>query len=143
MDLNKERDTVHNSINTLFDIAKVQLAEINMLKIDIANKQSKIDELEVVSKSLKSTNNMLEEINDDFSNSLSCLKLELEKAKSQAVPDGFVLVRKEPTVEIISHITNTPIEVNHLCDHADVFLSHGEAEIAYKAMIQAQELAHD
>ena len=65
---------------------------------------------------------------------------ELKKAKA-SVPEGFVLVPKEPTDKTIAHMTNTPIEVNLLCDHADTFLSEGEACIAYQAMIEAQEPA--
>jgi hypothetical protein len=61
------------------------------------------------------------------------------EVKAQAVPEGFVLVPKEPTDKTIAHMINTPIEVNLLCDHADVFLSEGEAYIAYQAMIEAQE----
>ena len=61
------------------------------------------------------------------------------EAKTQAVPEGFVLVPKEPTDKTIAHMINTPIEVNLLCDHADTFLSEDEAYIAYKAMIEAQE----
>ena len=64
-------------------------------------------------------------------------------AKDQAVPEGFVLVPKEPTDKTIAHMINTPIEVNLLCDHADTFLSEGEAYIAYKAMIEAQEPTND
>ena len=63
--------------------------------------------------------------------------------KAQAVPEGFVLVPKEPTDKTIAHMINTPIEVNLLCDHADTFLSEGEACIAYQAMIEAQEQSHD
>ena len=66
-----------------------------------------------------------------------------ELAKAQAVPEGFVLVPKEPTDKTIAHMTNTPVEVNLLCDHADTFLSEGEACIAYQAMIEAQEQSHD
>ena len=62
-----------------------------------------------------------------------------QAAKAQAVPEGFVLVPKEPTDKTIAHMINTPIEVNLLCDHVDTFLSEGEAYIAYKAMIEAQE----
>ena len=61
-----------------------------------------------------------------------------QAAKAQAVPEGFVLVPKEPTDKTIAHMINTPIEVNLLCNHADTFLSEGEAYIAYKAMIEAQ-----
>ena len=61
------------------------------------------------------------------------------KSKAQAVPAGFVLVPKEPTDKTIAHMINTPIEVNLLCDHADTFLSEGEAYIAYHAMVEAQE----
>ena len=66
-----------------------------------------------------------------------------QAAKAQAVPEGFVLVPKEPTDKTIAHMINTPIEVNLLCDHADTFLSEGEAYIAYKAMIEAQEPTND
>ena len=65
------------------------------------------------------------------------------QAKAQAVPEGFVLVPKEPTDKTIVRMINTPIEVNLLCDHADTFLSEGEAYIAYKAMIEAQEPTND
>ena len=66
-----------------------------------------------------------------------------QAAKAQAIPEGFVLVPKEPTDKTISRMINTPIEVNLLCDHADIFLSEGEACIAYQAMIEAQEPAND
>ena len=62
-----------------------------------------------------------------------------QAAKSQAVPEGFVVVPMDPTEQILNRMTNTPIEVNHLCDNADIFLSEDEARIAYKAMIEAQE----
>ena len=62
-----------------------------------------------------------------------------EEAKAQAVQEGFVVVPMEPTEQILNRMTNTPIEVNHLCDNADIFLSEDEARIAYKAMIEAQE----
>ena len=67
----------------------------------------------------------------------------IQIGKAQAVPEGFVLVPKEPTDKTIAHMTNTPVEVNLLCDHADTFLSEGEACIAYQAMIEAQEQSHD
>jgi hypothetical protein len=67
----------------------------------------------------------------------------LAQAKLQVVPEGFVLVPKEPTDKTIARMVNTPIEVNLLCDHADIFLSEGEAYIAYQAMIEAQEQAND
>lgn len=66
-----------------------------------------------------------------------------QAAKAQAVPEGFVLVPKEPTDKTIASMINTPIEVNLLCDHADIFLSEGEAYIAYQAMIEAQEPTND
>lgn len=62
-----------------------------------------------------------------------------QAAKAQAIPNGFVVVPKEPTDKTIAHMINTPIEFNLLCDHADVFLSEEEAYIAYQAMIEAQE----
>lgn len=72
-----------------------------------------------------------------------CLGVKAQEAKAQAVPEGFVLVPKEPTDKTIARMINTPIEVNLLCDHADIFLSEGEAYIAYQAMIEAQEPAND
>lgn len=66
-----------------------------------------------------------------------------QAAKAQVVPEGFVLVPKEPTEQILNRMTNAPIEVNHLCDNADIFLSEDEARIAYKAMIEAQEPTND
>ena len=65
------------------------------------------------------------------------------EAKAQAVPEGYVVVPMEPTEQILNRMTNAPIEVNHLCDNADIFLSEDEARIAYKAMIEAQEPAND
>ena len=60
-------------------------------------------------------------------------------AKAQAVPEGFVLVPKEPSADLVNH--------GH-----QVFLGHfneggqtGGRSIyfAYKAMIEAQEKSHD
>ena len=78
-----------------------------------------------------------------FASSVEDLWEAWQAAKAQAVPEGFVLVPKEPTDKTIAHMINTPIEVNLLCDHADTFLSEGEAYIAYKAMIEAQEPTND
>lgn len=72
-----------------------------------------------------------------------CLGVKAQEAKAQAVPEGFVLVPKEPTDKTIARMINTPIDVNLLCDHADIFLSEGEAYIAYQAMIEAQEPDND
>ena len=63
----------------------------------------------------------------------------LAEAKAQAVPEGFVLVPKEPSADLVNH--------GH-----QVFLGHfneggqtGGRSIyfAYKAMIEAQEQSHD
>ena len=60
-------------------------------------------------------------------------------AKAQAVPEGFVLVPKEPSADLVNH--------GH-----QVFLGHfnecGQTGgrslyFAYKAMIEAQEKSHD
>ncbi|MCL5767395.1 hypothetical protein [Acinetobacter sp. ANC5681] len=62
-----------------------------------------------------------------------------QAAKAQAVPDGFVLVPKEPSADLVNH--------GH-----QVFLGHfnegGQTGgrslyFAYKAMIEAQEQAND
>ena len=90
------------------------------------------------------TGDGVESINDQWTTWCACIgMLRLDGKEAQAVLEGFVLVPKEPTDKTIAHMINTPIEVNLLCDHADVFLSEGEAYIAYKAMIEAQEPAND
>ena len=76
---------------------------------------------------------------DEFNEHWDTFRAGWQAAKAQAVPEGFVLVPKEPTDKTIARMINTPIEVNLLCDHADIFLSEGEAYIAYQAMIEAQE----
>ena len=85
-------------------------------------------------------------LNDLWSTWCACvglLYLEANTAKAQAVPEGYVVVPMEPTEQILNRMTNAPIEVNHLCDNADIFLSEDEARIAYKAMIEAQEPTND
>jgi len=59
--------------------------------------------------------------------------------QASAQREGYKIMPVEPTDKMIAHMINTPIEVNLLCDHADTFLSEGEAYIAYKAMIGASE----
>lgn len=90
------------------------------------------------------TGDGVESINDQWTTWCACIgMLCLDGKEAQAVPEGFVLVPKEPTDKTIASMINTPIEVNLLCDHADIFLSEGEAYIAYQAMIEAQEPAND
>lgn len=63
------------------------------------------------------------------------------EAKSQ-VPEGFVLVTKEPTEDVISKMCQSVI----LGDDENgnpVYLSTSEANEAYLAMIESQEPAHD
>lgn len=90
------------------------------------------------------TGDGVESINDQWTTWCACIgMLCLDIKEAQAVPEGFVLVPKEPTDKTIAHMINTPIEVNLLCDHADIFFSEGEAYIAYQAMIEAQEPTND
>ena len=77
--------------------------------------------------------------NSQYPDEEPCLICLAKQYKAQAIPDGFVVVPKEPTDKTITHMINTPIEVNLLCDHADTFLSEDEAYIAYQSMIEAQE----
>ena len=67
----------------------------------------------------------------------SVREVEFKAWQASAQRQGFKLAPLEPSEEIIKHMTNTPIEVNLLCDNADIFLSEDEALIAYKAMINA------
>lgn len=67
------------------------------------------------------------------------VSFEMWKAAKAQVSEGYVVVPMEPTEQILNRMTNAPIEVNHLCDNADIFLSEDEARIAYKAMIEALE----
>lgn len=68
-----------------------------------------------------------------------CLGVKAQEAKTQAVPEGFVLASKEPSADLINH--------GH-----QVFLGHfnegGQTGgrslyFAYKAMIEAQEPTND
>lgn len=56
------------------------------------------------------------------------------QAKAQAVPEGFVLVPKEPTSEVLKAISAEIIKPNN----GRIFLAK-----VYKAMIEAQEPAND
>ena len=59
-----------------------------------------------------------------------------ELAKAQAVPEGFVLVPKEPTPKMIDATWNYDDEIQDM--------SHNTRnEFIYKAMIEAQEPAND
>lgn len=57
-----------------------------------------------------------------------------QAAKAQAVPEGFVLVPKEPTSEVLKAISAEIIKPNN----GRIFLAK-----VYKAMIEAQEPAND
>lgn len=57
------------------------------------------------------------------------------QAKAQAVPEGFVLMPKEPTKD-------TLIEIASVCI-GDDFANLDEAKELYKAAIKAQESAND
>ena len=59
-------------------------------------------------------------------------------AKAQAVPEGFVLVPKEPTCEMIEAGMGNfdfPLDNGRFSNHDLIF--------AYRAMIEAQEQSHD
>lgn len=71
---------------------------------------------------------------DEFNEHWDTFRAGWQAAKAQ-VSEGYVVVPMEPTEQILNRMTNAPIEVNHLCDNADIFLSEDEARIAYKAMI--------
>lgn len=58
-----------------------------------------------------------------------------KQAKTQAVPEGYVLVPKEPTKD-------TLIEIASVCI-GDDFANLDEAKELYKAAIKAQEPAND
>ena len=60
----------------------------------------------------------------------------LAEAKAQAVPEGFVLVPKEPTPKMIDATWDFDDEIQEM--------SHNSRnEFIYKAMIEAQEQSHD
>lgn len=76
-----------------------------------------------------------------FSEIVERLFGELEKAKSQVL-EGFVLVTKEPTEDVISKMCQSVI----LGDDENgnpVYLSTSEANEAYLAIIESQEKTHD
>ena len=60
--------------------------------------------------------------------------LRAKRVKVQAVPEGYVLVPKEPTSEVLKAISAEIIKPNN----GRIFLAK-----AYKAMIEAQEPAND
>lgn len=64
-----------------------------------------------------------------------CLGVKAQEAKAQAVPEGFVLMPKEPTKD-------TLIEIASVCI-GDDFANLDEAKELYKAAIKAQESAND
>lgn len=63
------------------------------------------------------------------------LNMVWEMWQASALREGYKLVPLEPSEEMIKHMTNTPIDVNLLCDNADIFLNEDEALIAYKTAI--------
>lgn len=64
-----------------------------------------------------------------------CLGVKAQEAKAQSVPEGFVLMPKEPTKD-------TLIEIASICI-GDDFANLDEAKELYKAAIKAQEPAND
>ena len=66
----------------------------------------------------------------DFANAIE------QAAKAQAVPEGFVLVPKEPTPKMIDATWDFDDEIQEM--------SHNSRnEFIYKAMIEAQEQSHE
>lgn len=60
-----------------------------------------------------------------------CLGVKAQEAKAQSVPEGFVLVPKEPTLQMLKAADEHIMDV------------HATAESVYKAMIEAQEPANE
>jgi len=69
---------------------------------------------------------------DVYPSDIHQLWKDLNAAKTQAVPEGFVLVPKEPTEEMI-----------RMGDLAFAYDECVDARKIYKAMIEAQEQSHD
>ncbi len=63
-----------------------------------------------------------------------------QAAKSQAVPEGFVLVPKEPTDAMLFAASGRDIVAEH---YGDENILWPELRETWKAMIEAQELAND
>lgn len=59
-----------------------------------------------------------------------------QAAKAQAIPEGFVLVPKEPTPKMIDATWNYDEEIQEMSHNA-------RNEFIYKAMIEAQESTND
>lgn len=72
--------------------------------------------------------------NSQYPDEEPCLICLAKEAKAQAVPEGFVLVPKEPTSEVLKAISAEIIKPNN----GRIFLAK-----VYKAMIEAQEPAND
>ena len=78
------------------------------------------------------TGDGVESINDQWTTWCACIgMLRLDGKEAQAIPDGFVIVPKEPTPKMIDAADNCDIN------------GKITANIVYKAMIEAQEQAND
>ena len=73
---------------------------------------------------------------DEFNELWDAFRAGWQAAKAQAVPDGFVVVPKEPTPKMIDATWNYDDEIQDM--------SHNTRNaFIYKAMIEAQEPAND
>lgn len=97
-----------------------------------------------IQKELTDCNNWILEQDDDFvtgygqgNYALGLARLAWQAAKAQDVPDGFVLVPKEPTTHQVDYCQTMKFRkgVGRSHKFEDIFV--------YKAMIEAQEQAND
>ncbi|WP_109104828.1 hypothetical protein [Acinetobacter baumannii] len=58
------------------------------------------------------------------------LRAELEKAKAQAVPEGYIVVPKEPTREMIKAVVDEATRSPHLVDFYKVMVKAGALKLA-------------
>ena len=65
-----------------------------------------------------------------------------QAAKAQAIPDGFVVVPKEPTQKMIDAFPEVEYEDTY-AGACSIWVDDNTLKIGYKAMIEAQEQAND
>lgn len=58
------------------------------------------------------------------------LRVELEKAKAQVVPEGYIVVPKEPTREMIKAVIDEAMRSPHLVDFYKVMVKAGALKLA-------------
>lgn len=120
-DLNKEREAFLNTFQYYKGRRDIIFSHEHELFMTRSNNPSEIAQKEI--------SNM----NSRWDAWLRCAKhrdSELEKAKSQAVPEGYIVVPKEPTREMIKAVVDEATRSPHLVDFYKVMVKAGALKLA-------------